>query len=476
MGFALSSLANERIKQRMDFVFYDLETSGLSTAFDQPLQFAAIRADENLVERERFQLRCRLAPHILPSPEALSITGVTADMLYDDSLPSLFEFAQQLSELIENWAPAIWTGYNSMKFDEEVLRQTFYQNLQPDVYATQFNRNTRFDILSVVHAVHARAPDLLVWPSGTDGRASFRLDRLAPENGFETHNAHDALGDVEAAIHVARKIVRGNTELWAELLDNAHKSRVQTKLETFRPFELAGRFGDDERRSCVGCFCGNSSEIGTQAGFFDLDAADPGDLAAASDDKLAEAVSSAPPIIRTIATNKAPPLMAMREPGAERLRKSGIIANSPDFRRRVGAAMASRFAPNSDAPRPPVEKRIYRGFYTNKDKDLLHEFQRSDWPRRQEIVSSLSDPRLIQLGRRLIAFHRPQMLSSREAARFKTYLREKWKAGDESGPEWTTLEKARESIAKLRDKGSAEPKTLDAIATFVEARCAAAAG
>jgi exodeoxyribonuclease I len=27
----------------MDFVFYDLETTGLSAAFDQPLQFAAIR-------------------------------------------------------------------------------------------------------------------------------------------------------------------------------------------------------------------------------------------------------------------------------------------------------------------------------------------------------------------------------------------------------------------------------------------------
>lgn len=459
----------------MDFVFYDLETSGISPAFDQPLQFAAIRTDENLVERDRFQLRCRLAPHILPSPEALGITGVTADMLNDESLPSLFEFAQRLSKLIENWAPAIWTGYNSMKFDEEVLRQTFYQNLQPDVYATQFNRNTRFDILSVVHAVHSRSPDLLAWPSGSDGRASFRLDRLAPENGFESHNAHDALGDVEATIHLARKISQGGAELWAELLENAHKSRVQAKLETFRPYELAGRFGDDERRSCVGCFCGNSSEIGTQAGFFDLDAADPGDLAAASDDKLAEAVGSVPPIIRMIATNKAPPLMAMREPGAERLRKSAFIANSAEFRRRVGAALASRFAANPDAPRPPVEKRIYRGFYSNKDKDLLHEFQRSDWPRRQEIVASLSDPRLIQLGRRLVAFHSPHLLSAGEAARFNAYLREKWNADGESEPEWTTLEKARESIEKLRDKGATDPKRLDAIAAFVEAHCAAAA-
>jgi exodeoxyribonuclease-1 len=52
----------------MDFIFYDLETTGLSHAFDQPLQFAAIRTDENFVEKERVKIRCQLAPHILPSP------------------------------------------------------------------------------------------------------------------------------------------------------------------------------------------------------------------------------------------------------------------------------------------------------------------------------------------------------------------------------------------------------------------------
>ena len=103
----------------------------------------------------------------------------------------------------------------------------------------------------------------------------------------------------------------------------------------------------------------------------------------------------------------------------------------------------------------------------------MHEFQRSDWPRHQEIVASLSDPRLIQLGRRLIAFHRPQLLSPGEASRFNTYLHEKWNAKGESGHEWTTLEKARESIAKMRDKGAVDMNVLDAIAAFVETRCAA---
>lgn len=182
----------------MDFVFYDLETTGISPEFDQPLQFAAIWADENFVEKDRVNIRCRLAPHILPSPQALVVTRVTPDQLTDPNLPSLFEFSQQVTQFTERWAPAIWVGYNTMKFDEEVLRQTFYQNLSPNIYATQFNGNTRFDILPAVYAAYARHPDLLVWPTDDTGRRSFKLDRLAPANGFNAHNAHDALGDVEA--------------------------------------------------------------------------------------------------------------------------------------------------------------------------------------------------------------------------------------------------------------------------------------
>jgi len=46
----------------MTFAFYDLETTGLSPAFDQPLQFAAILTDADFREIERVNLRCRIAP------------------------------------------------------------------------------------------------------------------------------------------------------------------------------------------------------------------------------------------------------------------------------------------------------------------------------------------------------------------------------------------------------------------------------
>ena len=135
----------------MAFAFYDFETRGTSPAFDQPLQFAAILTDNDFNEIERVNLRCRLAPHILPSPMAIAITGISPIQMVDPALPSWFEFAVQLRELIERWSPATWTGYNSIAFDEEVLRQTFYQNLQPNLYETQFHGNDRIDVMKVAH-------------------------------------------------------------------------------------------------------------------------------------------------------------------------------------------------------------------------------------------------------------------------------------------------------------------------------------
>ena len=454
----------------MDFVFYDLETTGISPEYDQPLQFAAILTDENFVEKQRVNIRCRLVPHILPSPQALIVTGVTPDQLTDPSLPSLFEFSKEVFALTEQWAPAIWVGYNTMKFDEEVLRQSFYQNLSPSIYATQFNGNTRFDVLSAVYATRVKDPEILNWPEDDVGRVSFKLDRLAPANGFNSHNAHDALGDVEATIHIARRIADRNPSLWAELLSNAYKTEVQAKLETFRPMELVLRFGGGEPRAYTGVFCGYTRGNNTRAAFFDLDAADPSELLTASDEAIFAAVDASPKVIRGVSTNKAPALLRSVEHSPEHQRRARLIADEPEFRRRVGEAMAARFVDDPETPPKPVEEQIYGEFYSNSDKNLLAEFQQASWPRRQEIVSSLSDRRLRQLGNRLIAFNAQELLGPKEAERFRNYLFEKWFPTDGGKVPWLTAMAAREQLSKLASEGDVDPKLLSEIEKFIEVR------
>jgi exodeoxyribonuclease-1 len=452
----------------MTFAFYDLETTGLSPAFDQPLQFAAILTDDAFREIERVNLRCRIAPHIIPSPWALAVTGVRPAQLLDAALPTLFEFTQEIGALIDRWSRAIWTGFNSIRFDEEMLRQAFYQNLQPDIFATQFNGNTRFDVLTALYAVWHREPDLFDWPVDETGRVRFKLDLIAPLNGFAAHNAHDALGDVEATIHIAREIAQRAPLLWAELLANRDKARVHARIEAFQPMALIERFGGGSPRATLGCFCGYSASNPNQAGFFDLEAADPADFLTVDDAVLLAAVDATPKIIRSLSVNKTPALLSLPTPTDLQLHRAEVIANAPEFRARVAQALAARFPEDQAAPAPLVEKQIFGGFYSHADKALLAEFQRADWPQRQEIVATLSDLRLRQLGRRLVAFYAPQLLSPEERAQFEDWLRERWSAPDAPETEWMTAGKAQHALDEIRGNDGLDQALVGEIAAYLQ--------
>lgn len=460
----------------MNFAFFDLETTGISPAFDHPLQFAAILTDAEFKEIERVNLRCRLAPHVIPSPQAFAVTGVRPHQLVAPELPSLFEFAQELTTLVSRWSPAIWTGFNSIRFDEEMLRQMFYQNLQPEIFATQFNGNARFDIMTAIFAVFHRHRDLFKWPVDETGRVRFKLDRLAPMNGFEGHNAHDALGDVEATIHIAQLIAQRAPSLWAELLANRDKAHVKARLEPFAPFELVARFSGGLPQGITGCLCGYAEQNSNQAFLFDVDAADPADLINATAEELTAAIEAQPSLIRFITVNKVPLLLNPVAVTDEQRRRVRLIAESPDFRQRVVGAMAARKgSPIAPELPPAVEQQIFNGFYNWSDKALLKEFQAADWPRRREIVALFGDARLRQLGRRLVASYAPALLSEEERGQFAVWRRKRWYAPAQAEPEWTTFGKARQAISEMKASSSYDPATIEEIERFLSGLEAAVA-
>jgi exodeoxyribonuclease-1 len=237
----------------------------------------------------------------------------------------------------------------------------FYQNLQPEIFATQFNGNTRFDIMTAVFAVFQRSPDLLNWPVDETGRVRFKLDRLAPENGFEGHNAHDALGDVEATIHIARLIAERAPTLWAQLLANRDKVHVQAQLDRFEPLELVGRFGGGPPNAIIGCLCGYAAINPNQAYLFDLDAMDPQDLTTASEADLMAAMDAEPRPLRSLSINKVPMLLSPVTVTDEQRRRAQALAEAPDLRKRLIAAMTARYPSETDAAPQHVEQQSFRG-------------------------------------------------------------------------------------------------------------------
>ena len=213
----------------MRFVFYDTETTGTNTSFDQTLQFAAICTDEHFNELDRLEVRSRLLPYIVAAPGALLTNGVSVERLHDPSLPSHYQMVRTIQAKLRAWSPAIFIRYNSLRFDENIFRQALYQTLHPP-YLTNTGGNSRTDPMKMVQATSVFAPNALVIPLSDTGAPTFKLEAVARANGFREHNAHDALGDVEATIHLCKLIRERALGLWTTFIRFNRKLSVQDLL------------------------------------------------------------------------------------------------------------------------------------------------------------------------------------------------------------------------------------------------------
>ena len=429
----------------MTFAFYDLETTGLKAPFDQIIQFAAIVTDESFEVLDKVNFRCRLSPHILPNPISLAVTGVSPSVLTDKSLPTQFEFAQKIREYIHKWSPATWVGYNSIRFDENCLRQLFYQMLQPNIYETQFNKNDRFDVMLLVQACRARNPEVLNWVKNDKGGLIFKLEIMAPANGFSEHDAHDALGDVEATLHLAKLIAEGAPDLWGLALANRDKQNVIERIRMFEPIDLISSYFGRLHKQTL-CFC---CLDGSYAAFFNIADYDPALLIDASEEELKEVIKNTKHI-KMVAVNKVPNLFPNTENDVELNRRADVIKNNSGFQSRLLEVVKKRFDEREVDEDLEVEEMIHERFYTDSDKRLLNQFQTADWSERQNILSNISDLRLKPLGRRIVTFQSDLKLSDQEEDVAAKYLKTKWSS---VGAKWETFSSVESDLSELRIEG-----------------------
>lgn len=323
----------------VSFVFYDTETTGTDTTFDQILQFAAIRTDEYLNELDRFEIRCRLLLHVVPAPGALLATRVTPSMLADPSLPSHYVAMQTIAQRLRAWSPAIFTGNNTLSFDEPLMRQVLYQTLQP-IYLTNTNGNQRADVMRLVQATVTLLPNAIAVPLSEKGRPSLKLDMLAHANGFAHDNAHDAQADVEATIYMARLIRDRAPSVWDSLMLLVDKSEVQARVLSGRPLCLVEyHMGRSKVLPVVGC--GQSPDNPTMLGVCDL-TKDPAPVLQLDVDDLVKAMQGSDRAIRIVTSNKMPAVVDIGlgpESGLqenELVRRASQVVQDGAFAARVG--------------------------------------------------------------------------------------------------------------------------------------------
>lgn len=225
------------------FFFYDLETSGLSAREDRIMQFAGQRTDENLEPvGEPYNIFVQLNDDVLPSPDALMVTGISPQKTLDEGYTEA-EFCKILIE--EIFTPdTCAVGYNNIRFDDEFIRHILWRNFYDPYEWSWKEGRSRWDLLDVVRMTRALRPEGIKWPV-IDGKATNRLELLTKENAIAHENAHDALADVEALIAVTKLIRDSQPQLYAYLYKMRDKKAVQqlVNLADKKPFVyVSGRY------------------------------------------------------------------------------------------------------------------------------------------------------------------------------------------------------------------------------------------
>ena len=57
----------------MNYIFYDFETTGRESNWDQIIQVGAVLTNNNFQEIDRFESRCCLRPGLIPYPQAILV-------------------------------------------------------------------------------------------------------------------------------------------------------------------------------------------------------------------------------------------------------------------------------------------------------------------------------------------------------------------------------------------------------------------
>jgi len=206
------------------YLFYDIETTGLNKCFDQILQFAAIRTDLALNELSRHEIQVRLRPDVIPAAAAVITHRISLQDM--QSGMSELEAITQIHQLM-NTPGTISVGYNTLKFDDEFLRFSFYRNLLPPYTHQYQNACGRMDLYPLMAFYYLFKPAAIQWPKIND-KISLKLENLSQANQLAEGQAHHAMTDVKACVALAKKL-RTARDVWDEAIRHFDRNTVQQR-------------------------------------------------------------------------------------------------------------------------------------------------------------------------------------------------------------------------------------------------------
>ncbi|MFA6776392.1 MAG: exodeoxyribonuclease I [Sphaerochaetaceae bacterium] len=416
------------------FLWYDLETYGLNPRYDRIAQFAAQRTDMELNPiGDPIVLYGKISDDYLPDPLACMITGITPG----DYPQALCEYDLAVRINREFSEPnTIVTGFNNIRFDDEMIRSLLYRNLM-DPYEREWKNNcSRWDIIDLVRAAHDFRPEGIGWPpaaqtkrpEGITYHPVFKLTELTKANHIDQIGAHNAMVDVNATIAIARLIKEKQPKLFAYALRNRRKNEAKNLVNT--PFGdpvlyTAGQFTNSNGCTALVVPITPALDLNKSIYCFDL-SKDPAPLLSATTDQLPNV-----PGLCKIAFNRCPFLTKASPvfPGEETLSRLGIDWASSMQRYRMIQEDTSLILKLREVDaaeiRPTVNDadfQIYSGgFFPDEDKrqfDVIHR------TKPEEILTlniKFSDQRVPEMVFRHVCRNWPEALTDTQKLRWKSF-------------------------------------------------------
>ncbi|MFL2559991.1 MAG: exonuclease domain-containing protein [Gammaproteobacteria bacterium] len=441
----------------MNYVFYDFETTGINQRFDQPIQISAMRVDEKFNIKEKINERCKLRDGVIPHPKALMVTRIPLDGLVNDQ--SFYEMMKKVRDKFSEWSPATFIGYNSIFFDEEVLRNSLFQSLY-NPYLTNTNSNTRADLYKIMIALTPLKNDIVKVPTNPEtNKPIYKLEALAKENNIAHEKAHDAESDVYATIGLAKQIQNNFPSFWDACMQSRGPKILMEYLKTENYFFNAPSYPSSNKYNPITLLASNPNNI-KELAFFDMEY-DIDKYADLRTSKIISTISGKEKIIKVHKTNKCPIILSAsfmktidKDQKFEELQiKSEKIKSSDNFIENVKQALVDRseeYMINQSIPEH-VEDQMYLGFATRQDQNMMDAFNNgATGDEKYKISSQFSDTRLKEISQRIIYSEYPNKLSDSDKEERKRLIAEKV-FSQEDKVSWCTIEKAKDEIESIKN-------------------------
>ncbi len=412
------------------YLFYDLETTGLNKAFDQVLRFAAIRTDELYREIDRTSIDIKLHPDIVISPEAMIVNRVSIS----DSSRGVCEYEAMVRiHRLMNEPGTTSLGYNSLGFDDEVLRFAFHRNLLSPYTHQWANGCHRMDLLPITTAFHLYKPEAIDWPEDKE-KPSLKLEDLSAVNQLAEGPAHDAMVDVEAVLELARRLSR-QEDMWNYLIGYFNKETDRLRIEKL-PLAFSSTSGDHQMGLMVGngfghhlsyqvpaITIGDSIPYGNQTLWLRLDLPQLRDTTPDTIEentwvirkKLGEPALILPPYDRYWQTLGDERRVIVEE------NQQWLEAHPELFQQIITyhRQYAYPVIPDLDP-----EAALYQlGFLSRKEQELCRKFHNASLEEKMKRVDEFPDPALRQLASRILWRNYPDNLSRKLSKDFKRCMR-----------------------------------------------------